>query len=100
MRIQSRRLVLPCQVLCKPPFNTVKVAKPILTVAQKVLASGANAAFSNRASPDEQAAEVKSITGGKVGLVWDSSGQAHEAGFKILAESTAQAKYFSTTDNV
>ncbi|UNI18618.1 hypothetical protein JDV02_004873 [Purpureocillium takamizusanense] len=68
--------------------------------SSKVLASGAEAAFSNRASPDEQAAEVKSITGGKVGLVWDSSGQAHEAGFKILAESTAQAKFFSTTDNV
>ena len=65
-----------------------------------MLASGANAAFTNRASPDEQAAEVKSITGGKVGLVWDTSGKAEQAGFKILGESTAKTKYFTTTDNV
>ncbi|POR33762.1 Zinc-type alcohol dehydrogenase-like protein [Tolypocladium paradoxum] len=66
--------------------------------SSKVLASGADATFNSRASPADQAAEVKSITGGNFAVVFDASAVAHEAAFKILEQSSAGTKYFTTTD--
>ncbi|PNY28896.1 Zinc-type alcohol dehydrogenase-like protein [Tolypocladium capitatum] len=71
-----------------------------LTWRQRVLASGADATFNNRASPADQAADAKSITGGKFAAVFDASALADEAAFKILEQSTAGTKYFTTTDVV
>ncbi|KID91956.1 oxidoreductase, zinc-binding dehydrogenase family superfamily [Metarhizium guizhouense ARSEF 977] len=60
---------------------------------------GAQAAINNRATPDEQAAEVKSITGGKYSIVFDASGLSHEAAAKMLEATTASPKYYTTVES-
>jgi len=63
-----------------------------------VLNLGAQAAINNRATPDEQAAEVQSITGGKYSIVFDASALSHEAAAKMLEATTASPKYYTTSE--
>ncbi|KAG8422793.1 hypothetical protein J3459_010044 [Metarhizium acridum] len=63
-----------------------------------VMSLGAQAAFNNRATPEEQAAEVKSITGGKYSIVFDASALSHEAAAKMLEATTAGPKYYTTAE--
>lgn len=60
---------------------------------------GAQATINNRATPEEQAAEVKSITGGKYSIVFDASGLSHEAAAKMLEATTASPKYYTTVES-
>ncbi|KND93394.1 Zinc-type alcohol dehydrogenase-like protein [Tolypocladium ophioglossoides CBS 100239] len=96
MRIQSGSLVFKGEFFRRSDPALQKAAG--LTLQQKVLASGADATLNNRASPADQAAEVKSITGGMFAVVFDASALAHEAAFKILEQSSAGTKHFTTTD--
>ncbi|KAK1760277.1 chaperonin 10-like protein [Echria macrotheca] len=66
------------------------------------LQAGASATFNNRASVDEQVAEIEKITGGKFGRVVDASAQmqAVEASIKALETvSNESTKYFATVDD-
>jgi NADPH:quinone reductase-like Zn-dependent oxidoreductase len=64
------------------------------------LKAGASATFNNRASAEEQVAEIEKITGGKFGRVVDASTQAVELSIKALETvSKESTKYFATVDD-
>ena len=64
------------------------------------LGAGASATFNNRATVEEQLAEIQKITGGQFGRVVDASAQAVEVSIKTLVDvSKAELKYFASVDD-
>ena len=64
------------------------------------LEAGASATFNNRATVDEQLAEIEKITEGQFGRVVDASAQAVEVSIKTLVGvSKGEAKYFASVDD-
>jgi hypothetical protein len=62
--------------------------------------AGAVATFNNRATVPEQLDQIKTITGGKFGRVFDASVQALEVSIKALETVSKEAdKYFGTADD-
>lgn len=68
--------------------------------AKIALKAGATATFNNRDSLESQLSEIKRITGGSFGRVFDSSIVSFELAIKALEEvSVAKEKYFSSADD-
>jgi hypothetical protein len=64
------------------------------------LDAGASATFNNRATVEEQLAEIDKITEGQFGRVVDASAQAVELSIKTLVGvSKAESKYFASVDD-
>lgn len=62
--------------------------------------AGATATFNCRAAPEDQLADIKKITGGKFGRVFDASVQAYNLAIKALETCSAETtKYFSSVDD-
>ena len=61
---------------------------------------GADVTVDYRKTPAEQITEIKSMTGGKFGIVFDSVAKQPTFAFEILQLSTAAVKHFLTTDDL
>lgn len=60
---------------------------------------GANAAFDCKIPIDQQLREIEEITGSKLTRAFDASAMWTETGMKALAASSAELKYFPTTND-
>ncbi|KAI9149466.1 Zinc-type alcohol dehydrogenase-like protein-like protein [Paramyrothecium foliicola] len=65
--------------------------------SESVLQLGATATFDNRATPEEQAEEIRSITGGRFAKIFDASGKGHQVAVEAFKHSTESSKYLSTS---
>ena len=62
--------------------------------------NGASATFDNRASVDDQVAEIKKITGGNFARIYDTTAHGYDIMIKALETcSTATKKYLASVDD-
>jgi hypothetical protein len=100
LRLQGPGFVLAIKDRCTFLRRPHDLLGLILVLEKLVLKAGAVASINNRAPVDEQLAEIKRITGGNFGRVFDSSVVSFELSIKALETvSEEKAKYFSTVDD-
>lgn len=69
-------------------------------IRQVALKNGATAIFNNRATVDEQLAELKNVTGGNFARIFDSTAYGYEIMVKALETCSAAAtKYLTSVDD-
>ncbi len=69
-------------------------------MSQIAIKAGATATFNNRGSVDDQVAEMKAITGGNFGRIFDATAYGYEIMVKALeTASTAETKYLTSVDD-
>ncbi len=67
--------------------------------AAQVKSLGADATFDYKIPIDQQLKEIEEITGSKLTRAFDASAMSTETGMKALAASSAEIKYFATTND-
>jgi hypothetical protein len=71
-----------------------------LTEWQVAMSNGATTTFNNRASVDDQLAEIKESTGGNFARIFDTTLYGYEVMVKALENcSTATTKYLASVDD-
>jgi hypothetical protein len=77
------------------------IARPqFLICRQLAIKAGASATFNNRASIEEQLAEIEKITGGKFARIVDTSLMSLDLSVKALETISKESdKYFATVDD-
>lgn len=72
----------------------------MLTICQVALRNGATKTFNSRGSVDEQLSNIKDITGGNFGRIFDSSAYCYQVMVQALETvSKADAKFLASVDD-
>jgi threonine dehydrogenase-like Zn-dependent dehydrogenase len=101
------KVVASCSPSKAPVRNFLTTAREYLqnekilnACGQVAMKAGATATFNNRAAETEQLEQIKAITGGKFGRIFDSSVHGFDLSIKALQTiSKEDEKYFSTADD-